>query len=87
MRKLKAAAIVFVIILPFYFSISAYVRDGNFNVGIDNISVFHGFSGLATSLEFADLHERLNNKELPYENGKQFYYNLIEPLLYEAKMK
>jgi oligosaccharide repeat unit polymerase len=77
LRKLKVGAIVLVMILPFYFSIAAYVRDGNLNVGRDNISVFHGLSGLATALEFADLHERLNNKELPYENGKQFFYNFI----------
>lgn len=76
-RKLKMGLILFVLLLPFYFSYTAYIRDGNLDISTNNISILHGLSGLSTSLEFLDLYERLNEDELSYEYGKQFFYNYI----------
>ena len=78
LRMLKIGSLVFILLLPFYFSLTAYIRAGSFDsVTREDISVLHGLSGLSTSLEFVDLFDRLRVGELHYEFGKQFVYNTI----------
>lgn len=75
---IRKLAVVGIFLMPFYFSVAAYVRDGHgFEAGVSNFSLVTGLSGVATAFEFLDLFERVESGELNLENGRQFFYNAV----------
>jgi oligosaccharide repeat unit polymerase len=75
---IRKLAVVGIFLMPFYFSVAAYVRDGHgLEAGVSNFSLVTGLSGVATAFEFLDLYERVESGELNLENGKQFLYNAV----------
>jgi len=76
-RKLRVTVGLLALVLPLYFSAAGYARDGRLDEGLAKMSLATGLSGVATSFEFMDLYDRVNEGDLSFENGKQFGYNFI----------
>ena len=77
-KQLILTAVMLVTLAPAYFSISGQIRDGrDVSSAFERTSLIQGLSGVATAFEYIDLVNRINDGGLAFENGKQYYYNII----------
>lgn len=67
---------LFISTFPIFYSVAAFIRGGQLP-DLSKINFVHGFSGMMTISEFANLHLLLHSNQLSYENGVSFVYNFF----------